>query len=699
MEKLFSGVIKNRKIIFIIFLAAAVFCAVCRQFIAVNYDMNEYLPEDTASTVSLEVMKEEFDGGIPNTRVMIYDLTLPEALEYKAQLSNIEGVTNVTWLDDVLDVTQPLETLDTDTVETYYKDGTALYSVTLDEEAIIPAVTDIRELIGDENAMTGSDVIKAVATESTVSEIRIIAIVSILFVLFILAITTTSWIEAIIVLIGLGVAVVINAGSNLMFGEISFVTNSAGNILQIAVSLDYSVFLIHRFEECRRRESNPEKAMILALRKSVSSILSSGLTTVIGFLALVLMRYRIGADLGLALAKGVAISLITVFFFMPGLILLTFQWMDKTRHRPLMPDFKGFGRVIRKITLPLCVVFIFLIVPSYLASIHNEYYFGSSHIFAEGTQLGDDTRAIDDVYGERDTYVLLVPKGGTAAETEMLQDMKKLPEVRSVIAFVEQAGAQIPYEYLDEETLGQLESEHYSRMVLSVGVGYEGQETYELIENIRGIAQEYYPDSYYLAGQGVSTYDLMNTVTADMVKVNLAAIAAVFIVLLLTMRNIILPVILVLTIETAIWINLSIPYYAGNALFYIAYLIISSIQLGATVDYAILLTDRYRENRQIYGKKESIVETISNVTVSVCTSGIVMTVVGILLGIVTTHELLSQLGYLLGKGTICSLICVLFILPGLLYLFDRFFIKKNTPRRRQTVDETEEIRNVEEIWK
>jgi len=677
MEHFFRGVIQHRKKILVAFVIVFVVCVLCRPLIAVNYDMNAYLPEDVPSSVALDVMEEEFKGGIPNVRVMIQGVSIPEALQYKDKLLQIDGVTEVTWLDDAVDVRVPLEMADADTSDNYYVDDTALYSVTLQEEKIISAVADIRELIGDENAMTGSAVSTALATNSTVSEIRKIAIFAVFLVLIILALTTTSWLEPIVVLIGLGVAVLINAGSNLIFGEISFVTNAAGNILQLAVSLDYSVFLIHRFEECRQEEKSPETAMRKALVKSVSSIMSSGLTTVIGFLALAFMRFRIGPDLGYALAKGIAISLIVVFIFMPGLILMAAPYMDKTKHKPFMPDFHGFGKAVRKMMLPLAILFSVLIVPSYLASIHNSYYYGASHIFAEGTQLGDDTKSIEEVFGKNDTYVLMVPKGDTATETEMLADIKKMPEVSGAIAFVEQAGAEIPYEYLDEETLDKLESEHYSRMVLSVDVDYEGDKTFRLIENVRKIAQDYYPDQYLLAGQGISTYDLMDTVTADMMKVNLVAIAAVFLVLLLTMKSVALPVILVLTIETAIWMNLSFPYYADSPLFYIAYLIISSIQLGATVDYAILLTERYKENRYLYGKKDSIVKTLSNVSVSILTSGIVLTIVGFLLGEISTHGLLSQLGFLLGRGTICSLCAVLLVLPGFLYLFDRLFIKKN----------------------
>ncbi len=667
MEKFYELVIRHRKIIFAVFIGIAVICAMAQKLVSVNYDMNSYLPEDSPSTEALDVMEDEFDGGIPNARVLIYNVTVPEALSYKEKLGEIDGVTDVTWLDDAVDVKQPLETQDTDTVETYYKDGNALFSVTVDEEKTVSAVEDIRALIGEDNAMTGAAVSTAQATSSTTSEIQKITVIGVLFILFVLIITTSSWVEPIVVMAGLGIAVIINAGSNLIFGEISFVTNAAGNILQLAVSLDYSVFLIHRFEECRQ-EKEPIEAMKEALCKSTASILSSGLTTVIGFLALVLMRFRIGPDLGLALAKGIAISLITVFIFMPGLILLSYNWMDRTKHRSFLPSFHKFGTLISKIMVPCVCVFVIVIVPAYLSSINNDYYYGASHIFGKGTELGDDTAAVEDAFGKSDTYVLLVPRGDTAKETELSAALKEIPQVTSIISYVDLAGAQVPYEYLDADMLGKLESEHYSRMVLSLDTEYEGAETFALVQTIRSTAETFYPDEYYLAGQGVSTYDLMDTVTADMQKVNLVAIGAVFVVLLLSLKSLSLSVILVLVIETAVWVNLSIPYYMGKTIFYITYLIISSIQLGATVDYAILFTTRYRENKENMDGKVAVIETVSNVTASILTSGTVLTVVGFLLGIISTHGLLSQLGTLLGRGTICSLIFVLFALPGCLYL-------------------------------
>ena len=260
----------------------------------------------------------------------------------------------------------------------------------------------------------------------------------------------------------------------------------------------------------------------------------------------------------------------------------------------------------------------------------------------------------------------MVPKSSTATQVRLSKALHEIPQVKSILSYVDTVGETIPEQYLDSGTLSKLSSKSYTRMVLTVDAAYEGEDTFALVETVRDTAEEYYPGEWYLAGEGVSTCDLMDTVTSDMAKVNLVAIGAVFLVLLLTMKSPILPVILVLSIETAVWINLAIPYFTNQTIFYIAYLIISSIQLGATVDYAILLTDRYREMRQTYAKKEAIIQTVSAVSLSILTSASVLTTVGFLLGIFSTHGLLSQLGYFLGKGTLCSLAIVLFVLPGLL---------------------------------
>ncbi len=671
LRRFYTGVVRHRRLILVLFILAAAVCLLLQRMVAVNYDVNDYLPAGTASTVSIDVMEREFDGAIPNARVMIRDVTVPEALEYKAKLAAIPGVTAVTWLDDAADVTVPLSAMDRDTLETYYKDGAALYTVTVAEEGYIDAVAAIREVAGPDGAATGSGISQADTASGTMNEVRLIGAFGVAFALVVLALTTSSWLEPILVLLGLGVAVFINAGTNLIFGEISFVTNASGSILQMAVSLDYSVFLLHRFQECRGELSDDCEAMAEALCKSTSSILSSGLTTVIGFLALVLMRFRLGPDMGLALAKGIAISLITAFFFVPSLLLCTLPLADKLRHKKLIPGFGGFARLVGKVTPVLAVVFVIAIVPAYLASNANDFNYGSSQMFGPDSRYGRDTAAIEEIFGRSDTYVLLVPGRDTAVQAELSADLHELDRVKSIVSYVDMAGAEVPLEYLDDDTLSLLMSEDYSRMVLTVDVPAEGADTFALVEAVRAAAERYYPGEYYLAGGGVSTYDLMDTVTSDLAKVNLVAIGAVFLVLLLTMRSAWLPVLLVLGIETAIWLNLSVPYFMGVPIFYITYLIISSIQLGATVDYAILLTDRYRENQAALPRREAMEATVSGTAVSILTSGSVLAVVGLLMGYLSSNQLLAQLGLLLGRGALFSLAIVLFVLPGLLRATDK----------------------------
>ena len=677
MAKIFEKIVGHPKLVITVFLAAAVICGVCQQFVAVNYDMNDYLPEESPSTVALDTMQSQFSGDIPNARVMVDDVTISQALDYKKKIEAVDGVTDVTWLDDQTDITMPREIMDDETASKYYKDDKALFTVTIEDSKRISAVSDIREITGDKGYLTGSAVSTAAATNQTVKEIPKIAVLAVLFTIFVLAITTTSWAEPLVVMAGLGLAVVINSGSNLIFGEISFVTNAAGSILQLAVSLDYSVFLLHRFQEVHSREADPQKAMVMALTQSTSSIAASGLTTVIGFLALCLMRFRIGPDLGLALAKGVAISLVTVFVFMPVFILSVYKWIEKFRHKPILPSFEKFGRLITKIMIPAVCIFIIAIVPAFMASNSNSFYYGASHIFGTDTRAGADSKVVRKAFGEQDTYVLMIPKDSDkTAQKQLADDIKELPHVTGVISYAGTVGTQVPDKVLPSQIGSQLDSEKYTRMVISAAVPYEGDETFTLVKEVRKTAQEYFPDEYLLVGEGVSTYDLMDTVTADMMRVNFIAIAAVFIVLVITMRSLVMPCILVAAIETAIWINLSVPYICGSNVFYIAYLIISSIQLGATVDYAILSADRYKEFRQTMGRREAVVETVRTSAASILTSGTVLTAAGFLMGFISSHRVLSQLGMFLGRGSLCSLAIVLLVLPGLLYLTDRFTMHK-----------------------
>jgi predicted RND superfamily exporter protein len=459
-------------------------------------------------------------------------------------------------------------------------------------------------------------------------------------------------------------------GGGQRFGEISFVTNSAQMILQLAVSMDYSIFLLHRFSHHRKDGLNITDAMSKSVADAFSTITASGATTVIGFAALILMRFRLGADMGLVLAKGVALSMISVLVLLPVLTLIFYKVIDKTYHKSLLPGFGGFAKVIAKIRVPALILFLLLLAPVFLAQQSNEFFYGVPNVNPDGSEVVSDETEINDVFGKSNLIVLLVPRGNFANEKLLSNELHSIPQVNEIISYVDTIGAEIPPEFIDADLLSNLLSENYSRMILTVNADAESENTFALVEKLQDTASKYYGDAWYLAGDSPNTYDLKLIVTSDMVKVNLIAIGAVFIVLLLTFRSLTLPIFLVLTIESAIWVNLSFPYFGGQSIFYICYLIISSIQLGATVDYAILFAGRYMTERKTSGKKQALYDTLTGTTLSILTSGSILALGGLVLGFVSTNGALSQLGTFVGRGAVLSVVMVLTVLPALLYFFD-----------------------------
>lgn len=669
MKKLFAQILNHKVMVIIIFAVACIISAIMSTKVTVNYNLVDYLPDDAASTKALNLMEEEYGGGVPNARMMVEDISIPEALELKQKLETVDGILEVTWMDDAVNVNVPLETIDQDVLNDYYKDNTALFTLTVDEEKTIEALDGARTSTDKKVYLTGAAENTAVAMEKTEEEITKIILFVVPLCFVILLLTTTSWFEPVLFMATIGIAILLNRGTNLIFGEISFVTNAAGSILQLAVSMDYSIFLLHRFADYRKTGMNVHDAMIEALQKAFESITASGLTTVIGFAALILMRFKIGPDMGYVMAKAIVFSMISVLVLLPVLAIMCYKLIDRTQHRPFYPEFRHFAGFVTKIRKPALILFILVVIPSLFAQSKNSFLYGTSQIFGEGTEAYAETQAVENKFGKSNQFVLMVPKGDFATEKKLSDELHEIPQITSILSYVDNAGAEVPTEYLDEDTRSKLLSEHYSRMVLDVQTDYESDTAFHVVEEIRSITEKYYHD-YYLAGESVNTYDIKDVVTSDMTKVNAVAIVAVFIVIMLSMKSILLPVILVFVIEASIWINLSIPYFTDVSLFYIAYLIISSIQLGATVDYAILLSSRYLEERRKKSKEEALRDTMMHTTLSILTSASILTLSGALLAVISTHGVISELGNLIGKGAVLSLVLVLFVLPAFLYYFD-----------------------------
>ena len=680
MNRYTTFILKHRKWIMSVFLILAVVSAGFSTMVGVNYSFTDYLPDDAPSTKALDIMNEEYNQSIPNMRVLIYDVSIPEALSYKKKLEAAEGVEEVTWLDDSINIYEPLEMADQDTVDTWYKNKDALYSVTVSskEEEKEKAVSQIREIIGDENSMSGTAVTDILSPIHTSKEIQKIMVIVLPIVFLVLCLTTTSWFEPVLFMITIGVAIMLNRGTNLIFGEISFVTNAAGSVLQLAVSMDYSIFLLHRFAENRENEMDVQNAMINAVKQSMGSVLSSGLTTVTGFAALILMRFKIGPDMGLVMAKAILFSLICVLCFLPALAISTYKWIDKTQHKKLIPNFQCLSRWIMKIRIPVTILAIFVAIPCLIAQGRNDFLYGSSRVYStEETQMGRDLLAIEKEYGASNPLVIMVPKGNISKEEALNDALKENENVTSVISYANTVGPSIPDGFVPSESLSQLYSKHYSRFIVTLGTEEVEDGWTEKLDDIRSICKTYYGDEALMAGDLVSTEDLKDTITQDNERVNILAIAFVFVILLFNFKSLTIPILLSLVIELSIWMNLSVPYLTSTSLHYIGYLIISSVQLGATIDYAILLTSRYIEERKEKGKWASARDSIYHCILSLLTSAVILAIAGVTLGKISTNLVLSQLGTLVGRGAVISFFLVIIVLPTLLILFDKM-IEKTT---------------------
>ena len=669
MDPIIHGILKYKKTVVICFVAIAIFCGIVQFGVTVNYNMVDYLPANSESSVALNLMYDEFQEPIPNARVMLKQVNLQQALEYKKKLEAIPGVSNVMWLDDVVDLKKPLQAEDSGLVESYYKNNDAIISLTMSQDNQVKILEQIYEAIGEKNAVAGEAIISAVSQTMSSEETMKAMLVLVPIIILILMVSTTSWIEPLIFLCAVGASVLINMGSNLIRGEISFVTQSVSPILQLAVSLDYAIFLLHRFRDYRYEGDEPQKAMARAMKRSFRAILASAATTMFGFAALTFMHFEIGSDLGLSLVKGIIFSFISVMVFLPALTLLCYKWIDKTQHRRILPKFANIGRYVLKARVPCIIVVAVILVPSFLAQHSSSFLYGMGDMNPE-TRSGRDVVMIEQQFGKSTPVVILVPKGDVPAEQSLSQELEKLDHVTQVVSYTSMVGTAIPEQYMEKGIKEQFYSKDYSRIVAYTNTSAEGKVAFGTVDQIEKVTQKYYPGDTHLCGESVTLRDMKGIVVKDNRLVNLIAIFAIGFVLLIALRSLSMPILLLLTIETSIWVNLSVPYFTGLAICYIGYLVINTVQLGATVDYAILFSDHYLEQRRSLPTKEAVVAGLGRAFNSILTSAVILAASGFCLWLTSSNPIVSQLGLLLGRGTMLSLLMVTCFLPAMLTVTD-----------------------------
>lgn len=588
-------------------------------------------------------------------------------MEIKEKIQKIKGVQKVIWLDDFVDLSVvPIEHVPLEIRENYYQDDNALYDITFIEDVNTSntkkAISKINELLDD---------IGGVGLEQRdVMEIGNIAVIAaIVILLLIIILFTDSFVQALLMCLSLGIAILINLGTNIIFGSISNITLMAASVIQLAVSIDYLLIFFKNFKKIRESNDELNSSIIEAISKSFKTILASALTTIAGFLALGVMNYKIGMELGFVLAKGVFFSLITVVILLPVLVKLFIKGIDKTKHKSLLPSINFMSKIIHgKVSYIVLVILVALTIIGFYGQTNNEYFYSENHI-----EYNDVEKDIIKSFGEFNQFILIVPIGYNEKELALINDLSKLEKVK-IIRNINLLPENIP----DVEKLMFI-SENYSITYLTMDLQKESENTFKTVEKIRGITDKYYDESY-LIGESTVIYDTKTVVEKDYLLVIIVSTIAIALIILLTFKSLFIPVLLLLIIQTAIWINMAIPYFQNTKLSFLGYILISSIQLGATIDYAIIMTENYEKERKNNFSIEAARKAFKFSNQAILVSMLSLIIAGVSLTLMINMDLVKDLGILISRGTFISGILSLLFLPQLLIFFDKLISKLTLKR-------------------
>lgn len=750
MRKIAELIVKYRKILMVVFVAAAFACLFTISKVNVINELTDYLPEDTETRQGVDLMDEEFTT-LGTAKVMINNISYQEARRLAEELETIKGVSGVSFYEE--DDEEEAEIADGEELRDVYHELAALITITFETEeeddVAQYAIADVREMLEGYDAYFYTTVDKD-DSATLQEEMQVILVIALVIIVIVLLFTSRSYMEVVIFMMVFIMAAVLNMGTNFIFGDISFVSNAVGTVLQLALGIDYSIIMLHRFMEEREKVSD-EEAMIRALTKGIPEIASSSLTTIAGMVALMFMQFGIGMDLGRVLTKAIIFSMLSVFLFMPGLILMFERQIKKTMHKSFVPKIYLWGRfaiAARWVTIP---VFVVVVAFAMVLSSKCSYLFDINSVeSAKMNEYLTAKKAISEKFDMDNSMAIVVPKGDYESEAAILAEVEELPNVEAAMGLAnitvddeeeyvltdalnpqelsqiadididtvrllykfyawkeEKYGAflnsidefEIPlidmvdfiygeeqngtFDFSDDlsgdiqdmhksisQAREQLEGEEYARLLFTTSGPVEGEEAFETVDRVRGIAQKYY-NEVYVVGDTTSDYDLSKSFLTDNIKISIMTALFVLIILFFTFHSYSLPVILVATIQSSIWINFSIPYLTDTGMFFLSYLVVSSIQMGATIDYAIVITSHYTELRQTFSdKRTAIILTLNQSFPTIITSGSILTLAAYVIGRLTSNPVIASLGSTLCKGTLTSIILVMLILPALLYIFD-----------------------------
>lgn len=679
MQKFGRGVVKLRVpilIVSVLLLIPSIFGFLSTR---INYDILSYLPSDIETMKGQDIMLDEFGkGGF--SLVMLDGMDDKDVEKVKEKIEKVDHVCDVLWYDTLADVSLPKEVLPDDIYDFFNTDNSTMMAVFFDEatsaDGSLEAVKEIRSIAGEQCFVSGMSSVVEDIKDLTMQEAPMYVVIAVILTSIILALTMDSFLIPLFFMLSVGMAIIYNMGTNFIQGEISFITEALAAVLQLAVTIDYSIFLWHSYKEEKEKHPGDNKeAMAVAIGKTITSVVSSSITTVAGFLALCFMSYELGMDMGIVMAKGVVIGVICCITVLPSMILVFDKALEKTMHKDLVPSLEKPSKFIIKHHAAFIVLFIVVLIPAVYGQINTNVYYNLTDTLPKDLNSVIANTKLDEEYNMATTHMLLVDADMEPKEVNsMLDEMGKVDGVSFSMSLDTLIGPSIPREIVPESVTKILKSDKWQLMLIGSEYKVASDEENAQIDELSKILKSYDKDGM-LIGEAAATKDLIDITDHDFKVVNIVSIAAIFIIILIALRSVSLPIILVAVIEFAITVNMGVPCFTNTTIPFIASVVIGTIQLGATVDYAILMTTRYKTERNTGKDKHEAVTialTTSMKSIMVSALGFFASTFGV--GVYSSVDMISQLCTLMSRGAIISMITVICILPSMLMLFDKVII-------------------------
>lgn len=646
----------------------------------INYDVLTYLPEDIETMQGQEIMTNDFGIGA-FSMLMVDGMEDKEIVKLKEKVEKVDGVENVLWYDSLADISVPQSVLPSKLYDEYntedgtmmavfFKDGTS-------SDETMKAITEIRKITGEQCFLSGMSAIVEDTKELAEKETPLYVLIAVALSALVLAITMESIFVPVLFLLSIGIAIVYNLGTNVFFGEISYITKALAAVLQLGVTMDYSIFLMHSYQEQQvRYNGDKERAMAHAISQTFSSVIGSSVTTVAGFIALCFMSFTLGKDIGIVMAKGVIFGVLVCVTVLPSMILCCDKLIEKTKHKPLLPD---IGRISDKVTkryVIYVVAFVILLFPAIYGNNHTGVYYNLDESLPKDLPSVIANTKLKEDYNMNTTHMILVDSSVAGSDVKkMSQEIEKVDGVKWVLGLDNLIGSGVPADMLPESVTGMLKNDKYQLLMVNSTYKVATDKVNKQIEQIDKIMDKY-DKGAMLVGEGPLTKDLINITDTDFKRVSAVSIGIVFVIILLLFKSVTIPVILVGVIEFAIFVNMGIPFYTGTKLSFVASIVIGTIQLGATVDYAILMTTRYqRERSRGAGKFDAITTAHKFSAQSIIVSALSFFAATIGVGLYSNIDMISSLCILMARGALISMVVVVLILPSLFMVFDKIIVK------------------------